>query len=221
MTQGLTGLQNVGDVNYDSLAGADLSPYMNPYQQNVIDLSLDDLNRSRERAITSGQAQATASGAYGGSRHGVADSLTNREFADSAGLLSANLRSQGYNNAQQGAMFDINNRYTAGIGNRNAAFTRAQGLISGGAQLDENQRANIAQLAQMGAEERQIAMQNNPELARLAYLASVGGLLGQIPTNTFTGSTSNTTGTTTGSYSPGLLDWVNAAANVVGAFKGG
>ena len=72
----------------------------------------------------------------------------------------------------------------------------------------------------MGAEERQVAMQNNPELARLAYLASVGGLLGQIPTNTFTGQTANTTGTNTSSYSPGLLDWVSTGAGLLGGRRG-
>ena len=57
--------------------------------KGTIDRSLGDLERSRQGAINAGQADATAAGAFGGSRHGVADSLTNREFADSAGNLSS------------------------------------------------------------------------------------------------------------------------------------
>lgn len=111
---------NASGFNAGQLADTDISRYMNPYQQNVIDLSLNDLERGRQGAIATGQAAATQAGAYGGSRHGVADSLTNREFADSAGLLSANLRNQGYQNAQQAAFQDIGNRMTSDAFNANA-----------------------------------------------------------------------------------------------------
>lgn len=86
-----------GAANYQ---GTDVSKYMNPYTQDVIDSSLNDLNRARQMSIVGNQASATQAGAYGGSRHGVADSLTNQDFLNTAASTSANLRNTGYNNAQ-------------------------------------------------------------------------------------------------------------------------
>jgi len=241
---------NTNDVNYDTLAGADLSRYANPFTQSVIDRSLSALQQQTAQNIAQNQSQATASGSYGGSRHGVTDALTYGAGQTAAGNLAANLYSQNYDQARQGAMYDIGNRYQAGRSNEDARYGAAvnnrayatgvdesniqnglasagmrlnanNSLLAGGAQLNEQQRAQVAQLASMGENERQVAMQNNPEIARLAYLSSIGGLLGQIPTSALSGQTVNTTGTTTGSYSPGLLDWAQVAAQAFGGGGGG
>lgn len=117
-------------VTAGQLASTDLSAYFNPYQQNVIDLSLADLERSRAGAISAGQGAATSAGAYGGSRHGVADSLTNEAFGRTAAQTAANLRSQGFLNAQQAAGEDINRRYGADTFNAGQSL-QAQGMNQG------------------------------------------------------------------------------------------
>lgn len=86
---------SIGEV----LSSGGLEKYMNPYVQDVINTSLGDLERSRQGAINEGQAAATAANAFGGSRHGVADSLTNEAALQTAGRLSSDLRADGYNNA--------------------------------------------------------------------------------------------------------------------------
>ncbi len=73
--------------------------YMNPYTSDVIDASLSDLERSRSMAINEGQAAATMAGAFGGSRHGVADSLTNEAALRAAASTAAGLRSAGFDKA--------------------------------------------------------------------------------------------------------------------------
>lgn len=87
-----------------------LSAYTNPHTQSVIDPALSDLERSRQMAVNDIGAQATAAGAFGGSRHGVAESLTNEAAMRHAGQLSANLHSQGFNAATGLAQQDIANQ---------------------------------------------------------------------------------------------------------------
>jgi hypothetical protein len=74
--------------------------YMNPYQQEVIDASMADLNRQRQMQQVKDLNTATAAKAFGGSRQGVAQALTNESYDRTAASTLANLRSQGFGNAQ-------------------------------------------------------------------------------------------------------------------------
>ncbi|MEQ1492491.1 MAG: hypothetical protein ABL932_18255, partial [Terricaulis sp.] len=158
------------NVNAQQLSQTDLNPYMNPYTQNVIDTSLNSLDRFRQGAISNNQASATQAGAYGGSRHGVADAETNRGFLDQAGALAANLYNQNFNQAQQGAQFDIGNRLNADQFNVNSGLQGAQfqgnmanQLAQQGLAGDANSRANIGMQADLGAQQRDINYQNDPQ----------------------------------------------------------
>ena len=63
-------------VGAGQLSSTSLTPYMNPYTKNVIDTSMGDLNRARTMAMNDVGASATSAGAFGGSRHGVAEGVT-------------------------------------------------------------------------------------------------------------------------------------------------
>ena len=70
-----------------------IQTYMNPYTQQVIDLAGQDIERQRQMTQNQLGAQAQAAGAFGGSRQGVAEAMTNSEFArqmaeTTAGLVS-------------------------------------------------------------------------------------------------------------------------------------
>lgn len=73
----------------------------NRFQSQVIDNTIDDMGRANSMALNDVSAQATGVGAFGGSRHGIAEAETNRAFADRAGNMSANMRMQDYNNTLQ------------------------------------------------------------------------------------------------------------------------
>ena len=78
-----------GELGYRPMAiGApsqdNLQQYTNPYETQVVNQSLADLERSRLMAQNVGGAQASAANAYGGSRQGIAEAETNRAFADQA-----------------------------------------------------------------------------------------------------------------------------------------
>ena len=86
-------------------SGADIGAFMNPYQQEVIDRSLGDIESSRQMQDLRDRQAATQARAFGGSRQGVQSSLTNAAALKQAADLSANLRNQGYGQAAQLAQY--------------------------------------------------------------------------------------------------------------------
>jgi len=109
--QAKTGMTNAMNYQPTAFNQENLNQYMNPYTNEVIDRSLNNLEDARQRAIQNMQTQAVGAGAYGGSRHGVADSLTNEVYADRAGDLASNLNMQNYNQA----MNQFNNQNAMGL----------------------------------------------------------------------------------------------------------
>ena len=107
-------MRNPTDVQAGQLSRTNLSPYMNPYTQNVIDTSMADMQRANQMAINDVGAAATAAGAFGGSRHGLVESQTNADFVRNAGAMASGLRQDAFTNAQQMAVGDIDRRFDAG-----------------------------------------------------------------------------------------------------------
>ena len=73
-----------------------LSPFMNPYTQNVIDNTMANMADARQNAINAGQLAATNASSYGGCRHGVNDALINEKYMRAVGDMSANLNNQAF-----------------------------------------------------------------------------------------------------------------------------
>ena len=74
--------------------------YMNPYEQQVVQGALGDIERARQMQIAQEGAQATAAKAFGGTRQAVARSLVDEAALRNAGNLAAQLRQQGFTQAQ-------------------------------------------------------------------------------------------------------------------------
>ena len=94
-------------IAVNQLASTDLSQYMNPYTQNVIDQGQADIERQRQMASNSMGAQAEAANAYGGSRQAVQEGVLAGEAARQAGQLSAQQRQASFNQALASGQFDI------------------------------------------------------------------------------------------------------------------
>jgi hypothetical protein len=86
-----------------AMAGPNIGAFMNPYQDMVTGGALNDLERQRQMATNTMDAQAGQAGAFGGSRHGVAQGATNEGFARQGANMFAGLQSQGFNTALGGA----------------------------------------------------------------------------------------------------------------------
>ena len=177
-----------------TLASTNLDPYMNPYTQNVIDRTQQDIMRQQQMAQNQLGAQASQAGAFGGSRHGVAEGVMAGEYGRMAGDIAAQQRQRAYDQAMGAAQYDIGGErdrlarqaeleQAARTGNVDAAF-RAAGVRAGGAsglsglggQLFGMGQQTQDAIARQGAFQRQI-QQQLADAARNQFYGSAGAPL--------------------------------------------
>lgn len=215
------GRQQLGTAGALTQAAAGYSPqmiqadqglvqqYYNPYEQQVIDTSLSDLEQARQKAVQQMGQQATAAKAFGGSRHGVAEALTSGEYGKQAGSMIANLRNQGYQQA-------MNLAQQQQLANQAAGLQGAQFRLGAANQLGalgQAQTASDLQSAQnfmnLGTARQQFAQQQMDAARNLGLerLGIMQGALGLQP--------ANIGGTTTSPV------YQNTGANVLGGALGG
>lgn len=125
------------------LSNTDLSPYLNPYTNDVINTSLAQLNQQRGQQGVADNAQATSAGAFGGTRQAVQRALTTQGYDLNEGNLIAGLNSANFNQAQSGALSDIASRNAASQFNSGQNLT-AQTTNAGNQLAFGNQRLNAA-----------------------------------------------------------------------------
>lgn len=103
---------------------ANISDYMNPYVDAVLNPAIDDLARQNELRRNQLAAQSVRTGSFGGSRNALAQAESDRNFEQEVGRLSANERARAFNEAAQ----QFRNDQTALPGLFNAI---AQGNLAG------------------------------------------------------------------------------------------
>ena len=92
-------LAQSGAFNQPGAAAA----FMNPFEQAVIDQSMQDIARAGLQQQNQLAAQAVGAGAFGGSRQGIAQQELNRNILDQQARTAAQLRATGFGQAQQAA----------------------------------------------------------------------------------------------------------------------
>ena len=200
-------------VSAGSLSNTDLSPYLNPYTQTVINSALPLLDQQRQQANNQTAAQAVQSGAFGGSREGVAEGVNNSQSALNAAQLAAQLQSANFSQAQGAATTDLNRNLTAQQSNQSAGLQGA-GIDLGAAQqlgnlTSQGQTANQAGLTGALAGQTQLQQQNQADinapiqdaLQRQGVLQSA---VGSVPYGTTQNTTSNGPGATSNPWLTGL-----------------
>ena len=98
------GEQQLVSIGLDPFTGEDIQQFMNPYEQEVIQGALGDIEKSRMMAANQVANQATAAKAFGGSRYGVQQSLTDQAALEQAAKTAAQMRQAGYGQAANLAM---------------------------------------------------------------------------------------------------------------------
>lgn len=225
--------QQVGAAGYNpaQIAGQNLSAYTNPYENQVVGAALGDLERSRQMQQNLGGAQASTAGAFGGSRHGIAESETNRAFAEQAANTAAQLRQGGYAQAQGLAGQDVGYMNQAAASNtaaQNAAMqANRQAEMSG----MSNRLAAASQMGALGQQAfgtgqaisqqqmQQGLMQQGLQQALIdaargqyaGYTGSPGASL-NAPLAALGVAQPGAGSTTTQTSAPGLFDWLSAGA---------
>jgi hypothetical protein len=130
---------------------ANIGQYMNPYTSEVIDASMADLEKARQRASQQIGQQATAAKAFGGSRQGIAEALSNSEFGDTAGRTIAQLRAQGFDTAANLMQQDVARQQQAGLSNQAALNQMSQFNAGNLQQAGLSNQAALNQAGQFGA----------------------------------------------------------------------
>jgi hypothetical protein len=223
----LTGLQQLAQAptptvgQVPSLLQADIAAYQSPYQQQVIDVALGDIQRQADIAQQQAQERAIRAGAFGGSRSALLEAEAARPYAEQAARTVAGLRQAGFEQAQRAAESDIARQMQmeqfipqfqlqaqaqqagllGGLGGEQAKRLQALG------QIGEQQRMLQQQALQVPYQEFERALAYGPQ--RLGLLQAGLG-------------TPLTTETVTGKQKTGFGDILSGATGLLGAaFSGG
>jgi len=200
------------------LATADINQYMNPYTQQVIERGQRDIARQQEMGMNQLGAQASAAGAFGGSRHGVAEGVAAGEYGRTAADFAAQQRQQAFNQAQQQALQQAQFEQAANLANYQGQFTGAgiqQAAASGlgglgqqgfniGSQIQQQQaqqgllQQGVQQALIDAAKGQYAGFTGAPGASLSAPLAALGGIPSQ--------------STTTESQKPGLFNVLQTIA---------
>lgn len=143
------------------LANTDLSPYMNPYEDKVIQNTLNDMNLARGQAIATNADKASSANAFGGSRQGITDAVTNAQSIIAQGKMSDQMRADNYAQAVTGATGDLNRQLQGALANQsdaragNAQLLQAgQGLEASGNDAQRNALQQFMALTQSGGQQQ-------------------------------------------------------------------
>lgn len=186
----------------------DVTGFMNPYQQNVIDATMARLSQARAERDAATKAQLAASKAFGNERRGVYEAqLAGEQDLNTAQTL-ANLYSQGYGQAAQMAQA-LPGQQLAG----------ASALAGYGSQALQQQQAYANMLAGVGQQQRGMAQQNL-DIAYQDFLAQRGYPVEQLKIlQSGLSGLPAVTSTTTSTTQPGQ-GFLGTAGDVVGVLGG-
>jgi hypothetical protein len=151
-------------VTPQTLSGANLQSYMNPYTQNVINATLPIMQQQLGQAQSGIQGQAVGANAFGGSRMGVQQGVAQAQGAQNMAQMAQQLNQANYTQAQQGAQYDITNNQNAQVQNQqanqaavNSLLNASTGLAGLGTQAQTNQRQQFLEQSTAGAQQQQQA----------------------------------------------------------------
>tara|TARA_R110002012_G_scaffold256040_1_gene436094 strand:- start:5186 stop:6046 length:861 start_codon:yes stop_codon:yes gene_type:complete len=188
--------------------------FMSPYQQEVIDTSLAALQRERDIARQQIGAGAAQLGAFGGGRQGLQEGAFDAETALGKAQLEAQLRAQGFQQAQQAAQ--------QSFANQQQLSAQQQGLAQLAPQLAQQQITGIGQLGQQQQLQSQAVLDAQAQAEREAAFEQQQrlGFVGQQLTGLIGGYPASTTYQTTTSAPPSPLSQLLGVGAGLGGILG-
>ena len=169
---------------------AQTAAFTSPFQQQVIDTTLAEFDRQRAINEQNIRDQAAQLGALGAGRTGVQLSEFQTQSGRDRAALEAQLRQQGFQQAQAARQQDIQNRF--GLAQAQSGLGQFQTALA--QQVPALQRADISTLGQVGAAQqaqRQAVLDAQRQAARTAayeplerlgfFGQGVTGLMGGYP----------------------------------------
>lgn len=190
--QGVTDPGNASNVKAAQLSNTNLSPYMNPYTSAVINSTMPIYQQALGTQQVGNQNLASGANAFGGSRMGVQQGVTQAQGAQGMAQMAAGLNQANFQQAQAAAQGDVaarnqiattnqanqqanlNRNLQAQTTNQGAAQAKinsdilaSQGLTNLGTAQEQANAANYTMLSQAGAgEQAQAQDQINAQMAK-------------------------------------------------------
>ena len=124
-----------------------MGAYQNPFEQQVVQGALGDIERQRQISQQAQQARAVGARAFGGSRQAVAESIANEDYMRQAANTAAQLRSAGFTTA-------------AGFGQTDAARAMEAARANAANQIAGAgiRQTAVGQLGALGAQQQNLGM---------------------------------------------------------------
>lgn len=192
-------------------AAAGMGAYANPFMDQVVGANTADIMRGAQHQLMNNAANATSAGAFGGSRHGVIDSMTNEAALRTVGNMSGDLRFGGFNAAAGLAGDDASRRISAGGLMNNIAGQRGN---LGATQFGVGRQIGADQFAQGTAEQNLVqALLDDSSGMFNRYTNQPVDLLNFRNASLASSPLNNNTSTTSG-YNPGLADYLSLGLQV-------
>lgn len=152
---------SVRDVTAKNFTDYDISKYLNPHTNTVVNSTLADLTRQNAIVNNTTNARAQAAGAFGGSRQAVGNSLNNEAYLRESATAAGNLRQQGYDTAAGLIMKDADRDLTGQGMNQTMDFNVGQLNTNNRQQAGLQNMLASNNMSQYNASNRQSASQYN------------------------------------------------------------
>lgn len=201
------------------LSTTNLTPYENPYQNDVINASISQNERARQVAQVADNQRATAGNAFGGSRQGVSDALTNEAYDRNNQSNIANLNAANFTQAQNAATGDIaaqNNMKQFNVGTQLTGANELANLNNNALGVATNQAGVLSAVGDAKQQQQQTELSNTynawlqGQQLTLDQQNLLNSALGMIPVQ----QTTNSNGTTETKSNPGLAGILGSLGTV-------
>ena len=150
--------------------------YMSPYQQEVIDTTLQEYDLQAQKGLGSIAQQAIGAGAFGGAREGVAQAEYMTGSDRNRAALQAQLLGQGFGQAQQAAAQQYGQQMGLATGQQGLLGRQISGLSTLGAGAQAQKQADLSAEQQLAQQQLQ-----QPLTAAQAYGSGITGLIAGYP----------------------------------------
>ena len=207
MQSGIGGYQKYLNAAEASTGPNAYKSYMSPYQNEVINTTLNEYDVQSQKGAQGVPAAAIAAGAFGGGREGVQRAEYQSNSDRNRAGLNANLLSQGFNQANLLAQQNYKNQLNLGTASQGFLGQDIGALQTFGGINQAQKQAELSANQQLASEQYYQPLKNAQ-----AYGSGIMGLISGYPGQTTTAYTPNP------SFGQNLL---SAGTTLAGLYKGG
>ena len=207
MESGIGGYQKYLNAAEASTGPNAYKQFMSPYQQDVIDTTLNEYDVQAQRGAQGVPAAAIAAGAFGGGREGVQRAEYQSNSDRNRAGIQANLLQQGFGQANQLAQQNYLNQLNLGQAQQGFLGQDIGALQTFGGINQAQNQAELSANQQLASEQYYQPLKNAQ-----AYGSGIMGLISGYPGQTTTAYTPNP------SFGQNLL---SAGTTLAGLYKGG